>query len=171
MKVSKTALLLLVAVFAVACATRTRQSIDFDTTVDFTSKKTLAFFEDTEGGADDPAGSPRDLTRKAIDRELRASGHRFVRPSGASLLVIYHVTTRKKSRPNGMITGEGALEGVMVISFRDPNTKRSVWYGTGEVTVDSGTNAKREIDRISKSLLVNFPPPPGMKSADPMGDN
>ena len=90
-RVRKIAPLLFVAASVLACATHPRQSIDFDTTVDFSNAKKLAFFEDTAAGATRSPGLHRDITRRAIERELSASGHSFVSPSQASLLVVYHV--------------------------------------------------------------------------------
>ena len=159
---------LLVALSVLACAAHTRQTVDFDTTVDFSAARELAFFEDTEAGAAHSPGLHRDLTRSAIKRELVASGHRFVSPLQASLLVVYHVGSRAKTHTTGMIDGEVGTEGVMVISFRDPKTQRSVWWGSSALRIDKHTKPRHEIDRLAQSLLRVFPPPPGTKSDYPL---
>ena len=165
MSVVRNALLALVAVAAAtlfACKSPTpNESVDFDTRVDLSGPQDLAFLEDMGGGATAEAGSARALTREAIERDLTAAGHRFVAPRDASYLIVYHVGAYAKARLSGTISGEGGQTGVLVISFRDPKTQRNVWYGRGDKTVGEHTNAKREIDRITKSLLSRFPPPPG----------
>ena len=160
-------LVALVAVTALACKSPTpHESVDFDTTVDFSGPKKLAFLEDSEGGSDAAPGSARALTREAITRELTAAGHRFAAPKQADYLIIYRVGAYAKVRISGTISSEGGQQGVLVISFRDPKTERSVWYGRGDRTVGEHTNVKREVDRIVLSLLSRFPPPEGSTPDD-----
>jgi hypothetical protein len=160
--------LILVALWTLACATHTRQMIGFDPRVDFSDANQLAFFENTEAGASQSSGLHRTVTRRAIERELVASGHSFVTPPDASLLVVYHVGTRAKAHTEGMIAGEVGTESALVISFRDPKTQRSVWWGSTELMIDKRTKVQHEIDRLVKSLLDVFPPAPGTKPDYPL---
>ena len=157
-----------VALMALACATHADRTVDFDPAVDFSALKQLAFFYDTEAGAAFSPGSHRDDTRSAIKRELIASGHSFVRPAQANLLVVHHVGNRAGAHTTGMIAGETGTEGEMVISFRDPESQRSLWWGSAQLMIDKNSKRKREVDRLVKALLSEFPPPPGAKSDYPL---
>jgi hypothetical protein len=160
MHVVRTALFILIAVTALACKSPTpHESVDFDTSVDFSGPQKLAFLEDTKPRVD--STPERTLVRDAIERELSAAGHRFVGREQADFLISYRVGAYAKVRDSGTITGEGGQEGILMIAFRDSKTEHTVWYGRGDKTVGEATNAKREIDRITHSLLSRFPPPPG----------
>lgn len=160
--------LLLAALVGLACATHTERTVDFDPAVDFSDSKQLAFFYDTEAGAAFAPGIHGDDTRSAIKRELIASGYSFVRPAQANLLVVYHVGARADAHTRGMIAGETGTESEMVISFRDPESQRTLWWGSARLMIDKNSKAKREIDRLVKALLSEFPPPPGAKSDYPL---
>jgi hypothetical protein len=159
---------LLPALAVLACATHTERTVDFDPAVDFSAVKRLAFFYDTEAGAAFAPGMHSDDTRSAIKRELIASGHSFVPPAQADLLVVYHVGARADPHTTHMIAGETGTEGEMVISFRDPESQRTLWWGSAQLMIDKNSQPKREIDRLVKALLSEFPPPPGASSDYPL---
>ena len=149
------------------CAGRLSGVVDYDRELDFSKVKTLAFYEDAYP-LDRSQTEVRKLIRARIDQVLRDAGYGMGRAGEADLLIVYHVGNRAKVRLGGTL-GTAAREASLAISFQDPVTRRSAWYGTVEQTWQGDEDVATRIDKAVAILLAEFPPPKG-ESMTPDGD-
>lgn len=146
-------LVALASIGALACQTPPpRMTVDVNEHVDPATIQKIGFWDDRDGIVAEP-GSPRDLTRKAITRELEARNFEVVTPDQADGLVTYFVGLKTKARVHG---GSGAtmrFDGYVTIILRDPESGSSLWFGVAERTWHEGMDPKATIDEFVAALF------------------
>lgn len=143
-------------VFASGCAGRLSGVVDFDEELDFSTIKTLAFYEDAYP-LDREQTEVRQLARAAIEQNLRDRGYGFGRAGEADLMIVYHVGNRAKMHFGGTMSSS-SRDASLSIVFQDPVTRRSAWYGSVEQTWDDKADRAERVDTAVGMLLAKFPP-------------
>jgi hypothetical protein len=147
---------LLTAFVLSACGGRLNGVVDYDHERDFVSIKKLGFYEDVKP-LERRQDATRVLVRAEIAKQLAARGYEFPDAAEAELQIIYHVGSHSKIGvgAGAMSSGETAT---LAIEFRDPQSGRSVWYGTVEQTWKEGLDVDERVTTAVSVLLKRFPP-------------
>lgn len=148
--------LVLTALLLSACGGRLNGVVDYDHERDFSLVEKLGFYEDVKP-LERRQNATRVLVRAEIAKQLTAQGYQFPDAAEAELLIIYHVGSHSKIGvgAGAMSSGEKAT---LAIEFRDPQTGRSVWYGTVEQTWKEGLDVDERVAAAVSLLLKRFPP-------------
>ncbi len=168
---------LLFLVFAVGfySCTTIRVTTDYDTTIDFNSYKTFAFYKK---GIDKAKISDLDKRRilKAIESELIAKGYK--KSKNPDMLVSIFAKSRKKvnversfgyaydpwvpfyyyGRDRVRVTKH--TEGTLFIDLIDMKDKKLIWQGLGSGALRAKTGPKKveKIQLFVKEILSKLPP-------------
>ena len=145
-----------VLAFTTACAGRLSGVVDFDQERDFSTVKTLAFYEDAYP-SDRAQDEVRQAIRATIEQQLRERGYALGRTGEADLLIVYHSGQRAKMHFGGTMRSD-EREASLSISFQDPVTRRSAWYGTVGQTWTDSEDVNERIETAVRVLLEKFPP-------------
>ena len=150
---------------------------DYDTTVDFKTYKTFAFYKT---GIDKAEISTLDKKRilRALETALLENG--FVKSENPDFLVSFFTKSRRKVNVNqnnnigwgwgwnpwfwgGMnnnININEYTEGTLFVDFIDKNKKELVWQGVGSgaIKIDSPEKKEERIQLFVKEIVSRFPP-------------
>lgn len=175
----KTIKLLLLAILITSCSA-INVTTDFDSSVDFETYKTFAFFKP---GIDKAQISDLDKKRilRALESELTAKG--FVKSSEPDFLVSIFTKSRERVNVNQNNIGLGwgwgwgwnpwmwggnfnnmnisqFTEGTLFVDFIDKDKKELIWQGIGTGAIKNQNRAKKEerIRLFVKEIVSNFPP-------------
>lgn len=175
MKNIKIYLLLLIVGFY-SCST-IKVTTDYDTSTDFNSYKTFAFYKK---GIDEAKISDIDKRRilKAIESELLAKGYK--KSSNPDLLVSIYAKSRKKVRVNvdrnygypygfwypNYYLGRDRMrvtkhtEGTLFIDLIDKKSTKLIWQGigSGALRAKNGIKKTEKIQLFVKEILKELPP-------------
>jgi len=167
-------LLPLVLLFLVASCSSVRVSTDYDTTVDFSTYKTFAFYKK---GIDKVDISDLDKRRilKAVESELFAKG--FTKSENPDILVNIFTKSRQKVDiyDNNMYYGwhpwyygpnfgthiSQYTEGTLFIDLIDANKKELAWQGIGSGALNTTGNISKKEERIKAfvaEIMAKYPP-------------
>jgi len=153
--------LLILFSFAIGCGGKLNGVVDFDRERDFSSIRSLGFYEDAHPSARADR-TARPLIRAEIEKQLKARGFTLTQPDDAHALILLHLGRFSNIRGGSMIGGRGARAS-LAIEFRDPATGRAIWYGTVEQTWSEELDRDERISSAVSVLLDAFPPEAGGK--------
>ena len=171
-------LLPLVLLFLVASCSSVRVSTDYDTTADFSTYKTFAFYKK---GIDKVDISDLDKRRilKAVESELLAKG--FTKSDTPDLLVNIFTKARKKIDIYNDGYGYGGYygwypwyygpnfgthisqytEGTLFVDLIDAHKKELAWQGIGSGALNTTGNISKKEKRIKEfvaNIMAKYPP-------------
>ncbi|PCH54121.1 MAG: hypothetical protein COC22_00905 [Flavobacteriaceae bacterium] len=171
-------LLPLVLLFLVASCSSVRVSTDYDTTADFSTYKTFAFYKK---GIDKVDISDLDKRRilKAVESELLAKG--FTKSDTPDLLVNIFTKARKKIDIYNDGYGYGGYygwypwyygpnfgthisqytEGTLFVDLIDAHKKELAWQGIGSGGLITSGNVTKKEERIKEfvaEIMSKYPP-------------
>ncbi len=167
-------LLPLVLLFLVASCSSVRVSTDYDTTADFSTYKTFAFYKK---GIDKVDISDLDKRRilKAVESELSAKG--FTKSENPDILVNIFTKSRQKVDvyDNNMYYGwrpwyygpnfgthiSQYTQGTLFIDLIDANKKELAWQGIGSGALNTTGNISKKEERIKEfvaEIMAKYPP-------------
>lgn len=156
---------------------------DYDEQAAFSSLRTFSWAPDTGKKIDDPRIDNTLLDgriRRAVERELEASGYQEISEGEPDFLVTYHASLRTKldTTATGMgyrgYYGYGAWggyvanwpteyeEGTLIVDVINPKANLLMWRGTGQSRVHRGDATPEErterMNEVVAAILKDFPP-------------
>jgi hypothetical protein len=165
-------------VLVAGCTPMLNVSQDFDSeanfkgflTYDLMSKEDVALSAEAEAKFGDRRQLIEEEMRKAVKAQMEAKGFKRV-TSDPDILVAYYVGVRNEVfmsnygmtywQISGNVEVEAVQDGAMRIDFVNPDTKRTVWSGTGYGAVNRDPTEdmiRKNIDRSVKKIMDQYPP-------------
>ena len=180
--VKTTWFLSVLAVLLLTSCTSVRLGLDYDTSTDFSTFRTFAWFPDSQRKDDDtnlknPLMDAR--IRTAIEDTLSSRGYGKVPLESADFLVGYHLSIEKKLDVNTMNAtfgygryGRGGSvgfqtsvseydEGTIIIDIADSETEILVWRGSGSRRIGESRDPDTMTEKVNRAvseILSQFPP-------------
>lgn len=113
--------------------------------------------------------------KQSIDSQLASKGLTKTDGDNADLLVGYQTAINQEKQWNAYSTGGARFGGfgdttatsttinvgTIVVDMYDPKTKKLVWTGRAEKTIDPSSNQEKNqktLDKAMEKLLKNYPP-------------
>lgn len=179
---TKTAVVFLLAVILVSCATGPNIRVDYDRSVDFSGYKTYGYFQPLSIESKNYASLIGDHFREAIDREMTLKG--YVKSANPDLLINVSAVINDKTRVTQTANmdpyygyrrgyydpwrgyGYGTethvsqySEGTINLDIVDPKLKRMVWEGVaiGTITDKKRKNARQVISSGVSLVFAQYP--------------
>jgi len=172
--------------FVAACSS-VEVHTDYDSSVDFSRFRTYYWAKTPE--TRNPLMAPRIVS--AIDAQLTARGWQRVAEGQGDAAVASHVTAREQERIDTMYNNMGPgwygpaggmggwagtgmststvsvfTIGTLIVDILDAKTRKAIWHGTAEGTVDSDVQStEQKVNDAAQRLFQNFPPTPATSKA------